>query len=214
MRNLFIALALGALTVPASAQDLVGEYRLAEGPDVAGGLRITADGRFKYGLAAGALDERAEGRWERRGNRVCLFTEPVPVRPVFEKVPLRSVDGKAPTLWVTWPNGDGVSGVLFIIGFDAGEPVDGYTQFDGWTAPDDDVRIPRWIEVSESIYNITAPRFELEPADAGRLHLRLVPNDMGVVGFDGACVEASGKGVILHRDEGEMRFVRVDATSE
>ena len=68
MRNLLLAAAL--IAAPAAAQDspFVGEYRLAEGPDVGGGLLIRNDGRFQYMLAAGALDEQAEGRWEMRGD--------------------------------------------------------------------------------------------------------------------------------------------------
>ena len=87
MRYLFLALAL--IAAPASAQDspFVGEYSLAEGPDVGGGLLIRNDGRFQYMLAAGALDERAEGRWEARGNTICLITEPKPVPPVARERP-------------------------------------------------------------------------------------------------------------------------------
>ena len=31
----------------------------------------------------------------------------------------------------------------------------------------------------------------------------------GVVDFDGACAEKTGRGITLHRAEGEMRFVRL-----
>jgi len=209
MRALIFALALVA--APASAQDspFVGEYRLAEGPDVGGGLLIRNDGRFQYMLAAGALDERAEGRWVARGDLVCLTTDPKPVPPAMEKGPLVEIDGAVPTLLVTWPNGRGIPGVDFTIGFDSGDPIEDYTQSYGWTMPENDRRIPRWIEVREAIYNITAPRFELTEADASKLRAIIVPNDIGVVDFDGACVEKTDRGVILHRAEGDMRFVRL-----
>lgn len=199
-----------SLTCPAAeARDLVGEYRLSAGPDVAGGLLILPDGRFKYGLAAGALDEGAEGRWEQRGDAVCLFTEPAPVPPAFAKVAPREVDGAVPTILVTWPNGRGIAGIDFIIEFDEGDAIEDYTQSDGWTMAEDDRRIPRRIELHEPVHNITAPPFDLDEADGGTLHVQLIPNDLGVPHFDGACLMARDDTFILYREEGTMRFVRV-----
>ncbi|MCA0208165.1 MAG: hypothetical protein LCH74_03800 [Proteobacteria bacterium] len=209
MRTLLLAAAL--IAVPAAAQDspFVGEYSLAEGPDVGGGLLIRGDGRFQYMLAAGALDERAEGRWETRGDTVCLTTDPKPVPPAMEKGPLIEVEGAIPTLLVTWPNGRGIAGVDFVIGFDSGDPAEDYTQVYGWTMPEDDKRIPRWVEVREPIYGITAPRYELAEADGGKLRVIIRPNDIGVVDFEGACAEKTERGLTLHRAEGRMRFVRL-----
>lgn len=209
MRTLLLAAAL--IAAPAAAQDspFVGEYSLAQGPDVGGGLLIRNDGRFQYMLAAGALDERAEGRWEARGDTVCLTTDPKPVPPTMEKGALIDVDGSVPTLLVTWPNGRGIPGVDFTIGFDSGDPIDDYTQADGWTMPDEDKRIPRWVELREAIYDITAPRFELTETDGGKLRAIIVPNDIGVVDFEDACAEKTDRGVTLHRAEGDMRFVRL-----
>lgn len=212
MRPFLLTAALAvSLVSGAAAQtpDLVGEYRVTEGPDVGGGLAIVPDGRFQYGLFAGALDERAEGRWERRADAICLFTQPKPVPPAFERALPVDVDGAQPTLLVTWPDGSGVAGVTFTIGFDSGDPIEDYTQDYGWTMPEGDARVPRWIEVREPIYDVRAPRFALGAADAGRLHVRLVPNDLGVVDFDGACVTATDSGVILRRSDGELRFARI-----
>lgn len=209
MRTLLLAAALIAAPVAAQDSPFVGEYSLAEGPDVGGGLLIRNDGRFQYMLAAGALDERAEGRWEMRGEMVCLTTDPKPVPPAMEKGAPIEVEGVVPTLLVTWPNGKGIPGVDFTIGFDSGDPAEDYTQVYGWTMPEDDKRIPRWIEVREPIYGITAPRYELTEADGGTLRVIIVPNDIGVVNFEGACAEKTERGLTLHRAEGDMRFVRL-----
>ena len=206
MRQFLLAIAL--LAAPAIAQDnaFVGEYGIAEGPDVGGGLLIRSDGRFQYALAVGALDERAEGRWEARGDRICLTTESKPVPPAFEKGAPIAVDGAIPTLLVTWPNGEGIAGVDFVIGFDSGEPAEGYTQYYGWTMPEDDKRTPRWVEIREPIYGITAPRYDLAAADGGKLRVTLIPNDIGVVDMDGACLEQTDNGAVLHRKDGDLRF--------
>ena len=209
MRTLLLAAAL--IAAPAAAQEspLVGEYSLAEGPDVGGGLLIRKDGRFQYMLAAGALDERAEGRWEARGDRVCLTTDPKPVPPTMQKGTLIAVEGSIPTILVTWPNGRGIAGVDFTIGFDSGDTMEGYTQIYGWTMPEDEKRIPRWVELREAIYDITAPRFELTEADGGKLRAIIVPNDIGLVNFEEACAEKTERGLTLQRAEGAMRFVRL-----
>lgn len=115
-----------------------------------------------------------------------------------------------PTILATWPNGEAISGIDFTIGFDSGEPVSGYTQYNGWTLPDDERRAPRWIEVSEPIYQISAPRFDLTKSDNGRLHVRLIPNDLGQIDLTGACVEARGDVVVMRRTEGELRFRRFE----
>ncbi|MBB6123758.1 hypothetical protein [Sphingobium subterraneum] len=200
---------LGLLPHLACASSVVvGHYRVAEGPDVAGELVLTRDGRFEYGLAAGALDERAQGRWEMIGGRACLFTEPKPLAPVFAKAPILPVDGAVPTLLVTWPDGRGIAGVDFRMGFDSGEPLEGYTQDYGWSMPEGDARLPRWVELSVPMHQLASARIAFETADRGMMHVVLTPNDLGVVDFEAACLEAKEDSVILHRREGDMRFRR------
>lgn len=195
------------LTAPA----LVGRYRLAEGPDVAGGLELTADGSFRYGLAAGALDESAQGRWQIVEGKTCLFTEPKPVPPAFSRGALVSIDGTTPTLLVTWPDGGGIAGVDFRMGFDSGEPLEGYTQSYGWSMPDNETRVPRWVELSVPMHQLTSGRIMLDDHDHDHRAVRIIltPNDLGVVNFEAACLEEDADTVILHRKEGDMRFVRV-----
>lgn len=195
-------LVLALLASPAAARDLAGRYRAAEGPDVAGRLELRSDGRFGYEFAAGALDERAQGRWVRQGERACLTTEPTPVAPVLQPAPAPAE--QAATVRVTWPKGGGIAGVDFVIGFDHGEPATGYTQEDGWSLPADERRTPRWIELVEPIHRIPLARTPF-PA-SGKFLAVLVPNDIGVVDFRNACLERSGRGFVLHRAEGDMRF--------
>lgn len=205
----FLCLALlPASTALAAAPDLAGHYRLAEDHDAAGELLISADGHFDYGLAYGALDEEAHGRWQRQGDAICLYTEPTPVPPAFSRAAAAKTAHQDATLMVVWPDGRGIAGVDFRIGFDSGEPIEGYTQEDGFTLDPDEHRTARWIELYEPIQRIAAPRFTLGAEDNGRLLAILTPNDLGIVDFAGACVEATEQGVTLHRKEGDMRFVR------
>lgn len=204
MKALLPLLAL-LLATPVAARDFAGRYRLAEGPDVAGQLELTPDGRFGYELAAGALDERAQGRWVVRGDAACLTTAPKPKAP--ELRPAEPLAGDTATVRVTWENGRGIPGVDFVIGFDSGEPVDGYTQDYGWTLPESEKRTPRWIELVEPIHRIRLAR---TPFSGAQFRAVLVPNDIGVVDFQAACLSPEGEGYVLRRAEGEMKFRRVE----
>ena len=211
MRTLFLTAALSALlaTTPAmAASPLIGHYRLAGGPDVVGELEITADHRFRYGLSAGALDEQAAGRWVEEGASVCLYTEPRPVPPVFTLGSRNAPARGAPTLLVKWPNGRGTALVDFVIGFDKGDPLSGYTQDYGWTMPRADRRAPRWIELAVPMHGLKSPRLMLDRKARGTINVLLTPNDLGMVDFQNACLEAVDSGFVLHRDRGDMRFVR------
>lgn len=201
----WVALAPASATF-AEAPDLVGRYRLSEGHEAAGELVIAADGRFDYALAYGALDEAAHGRWQRESEAICLYSEPKPMPPAFSRAPAGKAAGQDATILVIGPNGHGIAGIDFRIGFDSGEPVEGYTQVYGFTLDPAEHRVPRWIELYEPIYQIEAPRFTLAPEDNGRLLATLTPNDLGMVDFEGACLEAAEQGFVLHRKEGDMHF--------
>lgn len=43
--------------------------------ELAAALELRPDGRFRYGLSYGALDERAEGRWSERDAKVILTSD-------------------------------------------------------------------------------------------------------------------------------------------
>lgn len=208
-----IILALGGLSGCVSAQPdtgMIGQYRLAEGPDAAGELILTADGRFSYALAVGALDERAQGRWEQNGSAICLFTEPTPVSALFSRDSTSRGEEGSRLLIVIWPSGDGIAGVDFRLGFDDGSIIDGYTQHDGWSMSPEDRRKPRWIELAVPMHGLNSPRFALDEQDRGPWRFVLTPNDLGVVDFQGACLRREESGYMLERGAAKMRFVRTD----
>jgi len=66
-----------AVTGRAMAQtSLVGTYDGRQ-MEMAAGLELLANGRFRYDLAYGALDEQAAGKWTSGGDRVLLTSDPV-----------------------------------------------------------------------------------------------------------------------------------------
>jgi hypothetical protein len=206
--RLLAAIALSGSVAARAADAVVGHYRLAAGPDTAAELLLRADGKFEYALAEGALDERAQGRWTRQGDVLVLATVPRPVPPLFRLAPRSAPAPNAPYLRVTSPDGHGIGGVDFRIGFDAGGPIEDYTQESGWTMPPEEHRIPRWIELVEPIYGIVSPRYPIADGMSGTLNFVIVPNDIGVVDFSGVTVDVLPGGLLVHRGQLQMKFVR------
>lgn len=206
---LSFAIILAAASSQAQAEDPVGRYRLANGPDVASELVIRPDGHFQYFLIAGALDEHAEGHWVRSGADIQLFTDPRPVPAAFSADPSAVTEQVGLTFLVAWPNGRGIAGIDFRIGFASGEPVTGYTQDYGWSMPVDEPRSPLWIELIEPIHGIASPRFQIDLAKGNALHFTLTPNDIEVFDFQGTRLELTPGALIMHRGGGTMKYVRV-----
>jgi len=205
------ALAVFAAATASAQASFAGAYRLAGGPDVVGELILKTDGRFQYALAAGALDEQAEGRWVAADGQVRLYTEPKPKPAVFSAGPQSTTKDGPLKVMVTWPNGDGIAGVDVTIGFATDPTVTDYTQYYGWTMPPDEKRIPRWIELVEPIHGIKSARFAIDIGKGNALTFVLTPNDLGVVDFDGTVLERTGDRLVMHQRLGDLTFVRSQA---
>jgi hypothetical protein len=210
MRHLSAALALmlASAPVPVLAQDAwAGRYRLAEGPDTVGELQLDADGSFRFGMSAGALDAEARGRWTHVGDGITLRTEPRPVAAVFSLKRAEPASGGAFSIMVTWPDGQGIAGVDFQILLDGAEPLTGYTQYYGWQSQPGDVHRVVSIQLAEPIYGTASPVFPVTD-NARNFTFVLTPNDMGTADFDNAPAERTADGLQLHWRGGVLRFVR------
>jgi hypothetical protein len=213
MRHLSAAilLMLIAAPLPALADDAwAGQYRLAEGPDSVGELQLDADGSFRFGMSAGALDTSAAGRWARSGDGITLRTEPRPVAPAFSLKSAEPDMGEGGfSILVTWPDGRGIAGVDFRIVFDGGTDFTGYTQYYGWQSEPGHSRRIVSIQLAEPIHGTVSPVVDI-PAGAQSVTFVLTPNDMGIADFDNAPAERSGDDLQLHWRGGVLRFVRRD----
>jgi hypothetical protein len=213
------ALVLASGTMAEARSPYAGRYRVAEGPDVAGGLELGADGRFRYFLSAGALDQRAEGIWTEAGGDIRLTTDPRPVPPSFARGPdATPEDGKdLSTLHVRLADGRDLAGIDFRLGLTSGVGMAGYTQAEGWSfeeaeAKPDERRIA-WVELVEPIYDVVSPRFVIDPPAAGGLVFVLTPNDIEVVDFRNDRFEKRSDDFVLHLGERTLRMVRERSTS-
>ncbi|HJQ17091.1 MAG TPA: hypothetical protein VJ859_08815 [Allosphingosinicella sp.] len=208
MKAIWIAATTAMLACnSASAKSPVGHYRLVGEQDVASELVLRDDGHFLYVLAAGALDEHAEGRWTSDGKTVRLTTEPKPRPAVFRAGPTARTAEVPLRVRVTWPDGRGIPGVDFAIGFDSGSPITNYTQEDGWSLPPDEKRHPRWVEFALSMYALKSQRFAVNSAAANDLAFVIEPNDLGVAEFQELPLTIGKGRLLMHRYGGTLTYV-------
>lgn len=209
MKRLLGLLALLLLFAPmrSGAQSVTpGLYHATQGPELAAQLEIRADGHFAYALSYGALDEQAEGIWAATEKGVALTTRPRPKPPEF-RLDHQGSEGDAPFhIVVRWPDGRGLAGVDFRMGFANGTVLDGYTQADGWTLGESALGMPLWIELIEPMHGFTSPRFPIS-ADTHSMAVTLAPNDMGIAAFENMLFESTGDGdYLFHHPMGNIRF--------
>ena len=79
MREILGLVVMAALAVAAPAGPLkfAGLYRISQ-MEMAGGLELRPDGRFRYAFDYGAVSEESEGNWAARDGTVLLTTDPMP----------------------------------------------------------------------------------------------------------------------------------------
>ena len=78
---LIVAAALGvAASSPAgTSAQFAGLYEINQ-MEMAGGLELRPNGRFRYAFDYGAVSEEAEGSWKVEDGTVLLTTDPMPPR--------------------------------------------------------------------------------------------------------------------------------------
>ncbi|MET0364661.1 MAG: hypothetical protein ABW169_08395 [Sphingobium sp.] len=209
-----LALLLATVSPACAEPDpVVGRWRAAEGPEMASQLELTADGRFRYMLSYGALDEEAQGRWSRTGTLVGLTTEPQP-KPsaiLLDSLSPTERDGAALFLIVRGPGdpmGKGIAGIDFRIEFDSGDPVEGYTQDYGWQADNLAGRTPLWVQLFEPIHGISSDRIAI-PRGTRAMEFRFEVNDLGIADFRATPVLAEGDQLTLMHRMGTLHYRRV-----
>lgn len=203
---LVLAGIVAALPAHASEQNPAGHWRSTGSPDSVAMLELDSDGSFRFMLTEGALDEQAQGVWSREGQTIRLTSRPRPVRPTLTPAPTAPECEQAFCLVVETTDGSGVAGVEFRITPSEGEPIEGYTQYDGWST-DSFGAGTAMIALSEPIHGIQSQPVAIAPGTRS-MRFVLTPNDLGMADFDGIVAEVEGDVLTLQHRLHPIRFRR------
>jgi len=178
-----LLLPVAAILLAAAPADVVGEYALTGVREAAGGLQLLADGTFRYGFSYGALDEQAQGRWRREGNRILLTTDPTPRPPSWSMVDAEPGDPGQLELMLENPAGQPIPNIQLAIRMQDGSVEEGQTTTDWLEARLDERHVPTSVRFHIPVFEVSSPDLPLDTAKAHRYRFRLDPADLGVRDF-------------------------------
>jgi hypothetical protein len=190
---------------PAETQaELAGRYEIRQ-MEMAGGLELQPNGRFRYALEYGAASERGEGDWTVSGNSVVLTSNPMPNAPDFELV--KDEPAAAGELYVALepPGFAGWTGRLDLlvtiagiedqVPMEAGE--DGAVPLEG--------RVATAVRPLVPIYGIAGREIPLGQG-GHRLLVRFHANDLGRALFDKEPLAVEDGSLLMRRYDAMIRF--------
>jgi len=199
--------ALLLMTAPAPAKASPAGFYRTQQMEMAGGLELKPNGRFRYAIEYGAASEQVEGNWTFDGKVVRLTSNPMPKVPRFELVR----DDPAPKgqLWMSVEKK----------GFNWGGRVRALATATngekGLVAPDENGRITvpaniriAVIEPLVPVYGTPGGAVKLSPDRGHRLLFRFHANDVGKAAFKGEPLVLNGPDLVFTRFETTIRFVR------
>lgn len=178
--------------------------------EMAAALELGADGRFRYALSYGALDEMAEGSWTRSDGQILLTSDPV-AAPRFEVVP-----GKAwarPKLVILLDVPQGMSRQYFTahIAMGGDRTVTRQLGADGLTLPLGPKERALAVTMELELYGVRSAPLVLARGRGGEVHFRFVPNDLGKVAFAGERLRIEERALAFERHGRTIRFRRLGA---
>lgn len=215
-RWLAIAAALAAaFTVPASAEDvptdLAGYYDGGQ-MEVGAGLELSPDGRFRYEMSYGAIDEGAEGTWTATDAGIVLHSDPV-TAPAFELV--SSKKGNGSTFDLTLDTPQGMSPQYFSAVLLSAEGKGASENFGESGLHIDLTRgqAVAGVVLQLPIFDVASPKFDVPPG-TGAMTFRFVPNDLGKVAFADTLLLREGGAFLMERYDRLLKFRKQEPDQE
>ncbi len=198
-----VAGAAGALAQPAS---LAGTYDGGQ-MEMAAALELKADGRFRYALAYGALDEEAAGKWSMSGTSVLLTSDRV-IAPRF--VLVSSENSAAGVLQLSLDLPRGLSRQYFnaVITQANGETHRQQLGDDGLLLRFTKNEAPTSIRMLFPVFSVAGEPVKLDPGSGHLIRFRFEPNDLGKVDFQATPLRLVGGDLLLDRHGRTIRFRR------
>jgi hypothetical protein len=190
----------------APAPCLTGNYNGGQ-MELAAELDLAADGHFQYGLAYGALDEEAQGRWESDGSNVYLTSGPV-TPPRFSL----TGEGSAPKgefrIALDLPRGMDRQYFDAHVTLANGEVIDHQLAENGLTLQlEPGMRVVS-VQFELGVFLLKSQSIPLSSGSGREARFRFEPNDLGKVAFTHTALRIDGGDLLLDRFDRQLRFRR------
>ncbi len=196
-----------ALGAPALPTCLIGRYD-GGAPEIAAGLELGNDGRFRFGMSYGALDEGAEGRWEADDGQVYLTSDAI-VAPRF--VAIADTANADNVLRVALDLPRGLTPQYFVLAATYADGSQSGRQFSDESIefPAGDAGLPVSLRVLFPVFGLSSDAVAVAPGGGRDVTVRFEPNDLGTVAFNRAPLARRDGDLVLERHGREVRFRQV-----
>lgn len=177
--------------------------------EMAAGLELGVDGRYRYGLSYGAVDEVSQGSWTGAEGGIVLNSDPS-TPPQFELLDIEENSGSAGTLILSL-DGAGLPLPLFSA---VVEHADGTVSVLDFSEGGLKIPIPSSEEAVSiglllPIYEVRGERRTVSRPAGTKLRFAFLPNDLGFKAFDGAFLPKKDGAFVLERHGRTISFRKV-----
>jgi len=176
--------------------------------EMAAGLNLGKDHRFRYVLSYGALDEGAEGQWESDGAGNVLLTSDATKAPAF--VMVQEVSSTPGLLQIALDVPTGISRQYFsaIIRYADGRSIVREFTEDGLAIELKPDAKPVSATLLLSVLEVESEAFALTVQGGSEVQVRFEPNDLGRVVFAKTPLKIDQDDLLLERHGRLIRFRR------
>jgi hypothetical protein len=188
------------------SHELAGSYDGGQ-MEMAVGLELAEDGRFRYGLSYGALDEQAQGRWGAEGKNVRLTSDPV-VPPRFQLLESKPVSNGRLHIDLDVPNGVSRQYFSALITMADGQVSEEQLSEEGLDLELGSAVKPVSVAMELPVNEFRGDPVKLPPGGAASLHFHFEPNDIGKVAFANQLLRNDDGVLLLERHGRLIRFRR------
>ena len=209
MAGLVSLLLLAGAIGNADPSQLVGQYDGGQ-MEVAAGLELSADGRFRYVLSYGALDEEASGIWHADGAEVVLDSDPVKA-PRFSLLSQTKADGYVLHVDLQVPGGMDPQYFRVALQLADGTVIGGQLSEEGLSLPLEAGQQPSRLQIMLPLFEIASDPVAVDVTKGLRFGFRFEPNDLGRAELKGAKLTVDKGQLILARHGLELHFRRLAA---
>lgn len=197
--------ALLMMLMQAAPADLVGMYDGGQ-HEMAAGLELQADGRFRYALSYGALDEEAAGRWTVEDGGVVLTGDPV-TPPRIALVSRASGTPGRLTIALDVPRG--TNRQYFDVRLTGAEGADDQQMGEDGADIALTRKQPVRVSIALPMFDLESEQVEIDPRTGAHLSFAFARNDLGKVAFVRTPLARDGDALVLERHGRTLRFRRV-----